>query len=313
MRTLTPEAFERARRFLKTCARPLDRALFAHRFEATPAEAVLDELARYRNPDGGFGRALEPDLRTPYSSALATGIGLHILKELACPPEHALVAGAVRYLRETFDVEAQVWRVIPPAANEAPHAPWWRDEGGSLARTFDDFLIVPRAQIVGLLHHYAALVPADWLRQVTESTAAAIETLGPEAFGGGGDALRYALSLAETEALPRPYRARLAPRLRELAAQVVCRDPEAWGEYCATPLKVAPAPDGVVVDLLAEDIQRNLDYVIEQQHPEGTWEPTWTWGDAYPAAWARAREEWRGHLTLETLTTLRAFGRIEGV
>jgi hypothetical protein len=30
----------------------------------------------------------------------------------------------------------------------------------------------------------------------------------------------------------------------------------------------------------------------------------------YPAVWPQARLEWRGEITLETLTTLRAFGRI---
>lgn len=312
MKQLSRDAFNRARAFLKTQARPLDRALFEHRFEAAPAERVLAELERYRNDDGGFGHALEPDVRTPSSSALATGIGLTILKELACPPEHAMVTAAVGFLRQTFDEEAQVWRVIPRDANDYPHAPWWHDEDGSLARTFDDFLIVPRAQIVGLLHDYAALVPADWLDALTEATVAAIETLEDDAFGGSGDTLRYALELAETEPLPQRFKGRLTPRLRELADQIVCRNRQDWGEYCATPLKIAPSPGCVVAEVLWEDLQRNLDYLIAHQTAEGTWEPTWTWADFYPDAWERAELEWRGHRTLETLTTLRAFGRIEG-
>ncbi len=47
------------------------------------------------------------------------------------------------------------------------------------------------------------------------------------------------------------------------------------------------------------------------QTPEGTWEPTWTWGGFYPEAWEQAKTEWRGHLTLETLASLEAFGRLE--
>jgi hypothetical protein len=312
MKQLNRDAFNRARAFLKAQARPLDHALFEHRFEAAPAERVQEELARYQNDDGGFGQALEPDVRTPSSSALATGIGLTILKELECPPEHAMVTAAVRLLRQTFDEEVQVWRVIPHDVNDYPHAPWWHDEDGSLARTFDDFLIIPRAQIVGLLHDYAALVPADWLDVLTEATVTAIETLEEDAFRGGGDTLRYALDLAETEPLPQRFKDRLIPRLRELAAQIVCRDPQEWGGYCATPLKIAPSPESVVADMLWEDLQRNLDYAIDHQTAEGTWEPTWTWGDFYPDAWERARLEWRGHLTLRTLNMLHVFGRIEG-
>jgi hypothetical protein len=308
MKRLNPEQFDRAREFLKTQARPLDRALFEHRFEAAPAEQTIVELARYQNTDGGFGRALEPDVRTPSSSALCTGIALRLLREMHCAADHPLVGGAVQYLLATLDEGEGVWRVIPDDANHYPHAPWWHDDG-SLARTFDDFVIIPRAQIVGLLHGYAKLVPGDWLDAITEDTIKTIEALEDDAFGGGGDTLRYALELAETDTLPRHFKDRLIPRLRSVADRIVCRDPEEWKGYCPTPLKVSPSPDSAVVDMLWDDLQRNLDYKIDCQTSEGTWEPTWTWGDFYPQMWKQAKLEWRGHLTLETLTSLHAFGR----
>jgi hypothetical protein len=164
---------------------------------------------------------------------------------------------------------------------------------------------------VGLLHHYGEIVPNEWLTAVTEDTVHTIETLQDDAFGGGGDTLRYALELAETDVLPHQFNDRLVPRLRRLADAIVCRDPEAWKGYCPKPLKIAPTPDCALVDILWNDLQRHLDYKIDHQTPEGTWEPTWTWGDFYPEVWEQAKREWRGHLTLETLTSLRAFGRIK--
>jgi len=311
MQRLNQEQFRRARRFLKTEARPLDLALFEFRFEEATSDHVTEELARYQNADGGFGHALEPDVRTPSSSALATGIGLHILKELGCPAGHPMVSGAVAYLFQTFDQETQVWRVIPHDANDYPHAPWWHDEDRSLAQTFDGFAIIPRAQLAGLLNHYREVVPDDWLDSLTETTVSTIESLDDEAFGGGGDTLRYALDLTQMEALPQRFRDRLLPRVRGLADSIVCRDPDNWGEYCATPLKIAPSPDSVVTDSLWHDLQRNLDHTIERQTTEGAWEPTWSWGTIYPQVWQQAKLEWRGHLTLEMLTSLRAFGRID--
>jgi len=311
MKRLSREQYEQARRFLKEEARPLDRAVFEYRFEEAPAHRVTDALASYQNPDGGFGRALEPDVRTPSSSALATGIALSLLKGVDRAAEHPMVSGAMAYLLDTFDREAWVWRVIPEDANDHPHAPWWHDDEGSLARTFDNFLVVPRAQLVGLLHDYAELVPEAWLDTLTEKTVSDIETLEEEAFAGGGDTLRYALELAETEPLPGRFKQRLLPRLRNLTDRIVSRDPDEWAEYSATPLKVAPSPDAAVAELLEDDLRRYLDYVIDRQTAEGTWEPTWTWGPLYPEAWEQAKQEWRGHVTLETLTSLRAFGRIE--
>jgi len=311
MKRLSTNGFAQAQRFLKAHARPLEKALFAYEFAEGSTQSVVEELARFANDDGGFGRALEPDVRTPSSSALATGIGLSIPHELGCSPDHALVTGAVQYLLDTFDEGAQVWRIIPHDANDDPHAPWWHDEDGSLARTFDDYLVIPRAQIVGLLHHVSPLVPADWLDAVTDDTVTAVETLSDDAFGGGGDTLRYALDLAETEPLPQRFKDRLMPRLRALTEHVVCRDPQEWTGYCAAPLKIAPSPDAATADVLGDSLQTHLDYVIDHQTPDGTWEPTWTWGDFYPDAWEVARREWRGQLTLATLTSLRAFGRVD--
>ena len=310
MKRLRLDAFARARRFLKTKARAVDRVLFEYRFEDGPAEVVAGALAAYKNADGGLGRSLEPDLRTPASSALATGIVLQVLKEIGQPPGHRLLRHAVRYLLNTFDAENQVWRAVPPEANDYPHAPWWHDEDGSLARTFDDFFIIPRAQLVGLLHHFSRDVPAPWLAALTERTVADLETT--EALGtGGGDSLAYALSLAGEEALPERYRERLLDRLRAVVPGAVSRDPAEWHTYCIRPLKVVHAPDSPVADLIADAIQAELDYQIEHQSSAGTWDPVWTWGEAYPEAWQQARHEWRGHLTLEMLTILHAFGRIE--
>jgi hypothetical protein len=311
MKKLSREAFDRARDFIKAQARPLDRVLFEYRFEGAPVDLVTAELARFQNDDGGFGHALEPDLRTPASSALATEIGLRTLKELGCASDHPMVADAVRFFLETLDPETKVWRVIPRDANDHPHAPWWHDEDGSLARTFDDFLIIPRASVVGLLHHYAALVPADWLAGLTEHTVATLETIEDGAFAGGGDSLRYALRLVETKALSQAYKDRLVSRLDRLSRKFVSCDPQEWGGYVATPLKVAPVPDSLVADALRAGLEMYLDYQIDHQTPEGTWEPTWTWGDSYPGVWEQVKLEWRGELTLRTLTALRAFDRIE--
>jgi hypothetical protein len=272
---------------------------------------VVAELITFQNKDGGFGQALEPDLRTPTSSALATGIGLHLLQSVGCSEDLPLVRAAVQFLLATFDYQQGVWRVAPHDANSHPHAPWWHDEYDSLADTFDDFQVIPRAQIVGLLYGYSNLVPADWLHKVTECTVADTEAMDSQTFGGGGDTLRYALDLAETEHMPWRFKERLIPKLRSVTLDVVNRNPEEWDSYSAPPLKIAPTPECVVADLLWDDLQVHLDYQIEKQTPEGTWEPTWTWGDFYPHEWEQAKQEWRGHLTLEALTTLQAYGRIK--
>lgn len=292
-------------------ARPLERALFARRFEGGSDEAVLQELGRYANADGGFGRALEPDVRMPGSSALATAHGLQVLRELAAPADHPLVRGAVAYLLRTFDARRDVWRVVPPEVNDHPHAPWWHDEAGSLERTFGDFFIIPRVDLLASLWRYAPPVPREWLEGLTERTVAAIE-YEPELGSGGGSDLMYVLNLVQTPELPDRFKDHLIPVARAAALRAVSRDPADWSKYTITPLKLAPAPQALVADLLAGDVRRQLDYEIEQQQEDGTWRVPWSWNGRYPDVWPVARIEWQGVVTLETLSALHSYGRIEG-
>ncbi|MDD1772306.1 MAG: hypothetical protein LUQ09_05235 [Methanomassiliicoccales archaeon] len=271
---------------------------------------VLTALNAFQNPDGGFGRALEMDMRSPSSSALATAIGLHTLCDLDRPAEEPMVRRAVAYLLATYQEGAGVWRVAPLDVNSYPHAPWWHDQEGSLERTFDGFRIIPRALVLAGLHHYSSLVPVDLLDRMTEETVECIESEKDLGSGGGSD-LEYVIALAETRGLPERWRGRLESRVREVVPVAVVGDPERWNTYCLSPLRIIDTPETLGAELIADKVQIHLNHQIENQSEEGTWDPVWSWAGAYPDDWARARLEWRGHLTLRTLMQLRAFRRME--
>src|SRR5690242_20846862 len=59
--------FERAEEFIWHNARLLERRLFDFHFRSGSSQAVLSALRAYQNEDGGFGNALEPDIRCPES------------------------------------------------------------------------------------------------------------------------------------------------------------------------------------------------------------------------------------------------------
>ena len=53
--------FEKAARFIWENGRLLERRLFDYYFRGGSREGVLSAIRAYRNEDGGFGHALEPD------------------------------------------------------------------------------------------------------------------------------------------------------------------------------------------------------------------------------------------------------------
>ena len=69
---LSRDRFEAAHRFVLENGRPLDGALVNFSLGQGTAEAVMVALIAFQNPDGGFGHGLEPDMRSPASTAIAT-------------------------------------------------------------------------------------------------------------------------------------------------------------------------------------------------------------------------------------------------
>lgn len=312
------DAYERACSAIRERARRVDRALFEYEFGAGGADAVLGELASFQNPDGGFGRALEPDFRLPDSSAAATVEGFQYLVAVDAPVGSPLVRRAIAYLVETFDAERGGWVTAPPELADHPHAPWWH--GGEAVSSGAGWGN-PNAELVADLFAYAELVPEGLLEELSGLARERLEACSEPIVSYAARCYRR---LAERA--PAELRAAILSRLRDAAATAVPREPEAWKVDSFKPFWLVERPDGPLADVLGPVVLRNLDWEIGQQTAAGAWEPNWIWFDRpfgcscpeqhrerYAPAWEDARREWQGRLTLEHLRALRAFGRIEGV
>lgn len=306
MKKLTQAAFQRAKTFVLEEGRDLDRALLAYHFADGTADDVLAALAAYQNEDGGFGHGLEPDLRTPASSVIATTVAFQSCRSLGVPGEHPLVRRGIAYLLEAYDATRQVWPIIPPEVEDAPHAPWW--DYASSEAGFGGFLSNPRVEIVGYFHDYRALVPADLRESVTTAVFAHLHSLPDEM--EMHDLICF-VSLAETEALPQELKDRIWSKLGVAAEHSVAREPEQLIGYVLKPLYVVSSPKAPLAEQFAAEVAMNLDFEIEQQGADGAWSPNFSWGEQHPEAWEIAKREWQARITLKNLRVLRDFGRIE--
>lgn len=306
MKTLSRASFQNAISFIREKGRDLDRALLAYHFEDGTADDVLTALAVYQNDDGGFGHGLEPDLRTPASSVIATTVAFQIFRSLQVPADHPMVSAGIGYLLNAYDESRQVWPIIPPEVEDAPHAPWW--DYASSEAGFGGFLVNPRVEIVGYSHDYRALVPADLLESVTTAVFTHLDSLPDEM--EMHDLICF-VSLAETEALPQELKDRIWTKLAIAAEQSVAREPEQLTGYVLKPLYVVSSPEAPLAEQFVAEVAMNLDFEIEQQGADGAWSPNFSWGDQHPEAWEIAKREWQARITLKNLRVLRDFNRIE--
>jgi hypothetical protein len=271
-----------AEQFLAAQGRILDRRRFERLFRDGDAAPVIAAVAAYRNADGGFGHALEPDGRTPFSQPAATEQALRILDQ-ADAWDDALAHAALDHLQATAPAEGGA-SFVAAGVEGWPHAPWWQpQDGASLATT---------GQILGTLH--ARGVEHPWTERAAELVWERINGLGEpgpyELYG----ALRF------LDHVPDRQRAQQALGPVEGAVRrVVTLDPEATGEVHG-PLGFAPRPDSIARPLFDDAvIAAHLDHLAAGQREDGGWTFNWP-------AWSPAQEaDWRGCLTVDALDTLR--------
>jgi hypothetical protein len=285
----TPD-FDAAADFLAAGARVLDRRVYERLFSGGAAEPVRDAVAAYRNADGGFGHALEPDLRTPASQPAAVEMALRIM-DLADAWDEGLVRAAIDWLVTIAPAEGGTTFVLP-TLSEGPHAPWWAAPEGNPAS------LIQTGQIAAVLYSRGFAHP--WLDGATQVMWSGIEALtepnGYEMFG----VLAF-LEHVQDRARAEAAFDRVGPLL--LSSGLVALDPDAEGETFS-PLNFAPRPDSIARPLFdAATIEAHLDHLAGAQRDDGGWMFNWP-------AWSPAAEaDWRGFLTVEALGMLRAKGR----
>src|SRR5437660_1065467 len=73
-------SIDRGREFVFANGTLFERALFAQLFDGGARERAVRCLATYQNEDGGWGHALEHDVRAPASSAPVVEYALGVMR-----------------------------------------------------------------------------------------------------------------------------------------------------------------------------------------------------------------------------------------
>jgi hypothetical protein len=295
-----------AKSFIMNRGRPLEQALCRYHFDDGPKKQVLLELGKFQNSDGGFGNALEPDLRASESSVLCTSFALDILTELDISYSEMIIENSINYLMRTYDEKKHVWRFIPETTDTSPHAPWWNQDG--LEKTFGNFLENPRVKICGNLFHYKELTPQDFRNDILKRVLDHMETREDMV---SGDTLKCYLHLSQCRNLPCDAIVHLEHKLKDMIPASVETDSTKWEEYCLKPIGTIKSPNSQYLHLIDQAFELSLDYEIRNQDEDGSWKPFWSWGGVYPEDWKAAKQEWSAILTLDVLKVLEAFGRME--
>lgn len=284
------DSFSRARRFMLSEARLLERLLFAVRFEGAAPAAVGALISAYQNPDGGLGHALEPDLRCPESQPLFVAVGLQALHDAGWR-DRELSLRICSFLEGLSDDSGFVPPLLPSAL-DSPRAPHWSSlwEAG----------INPTAEICGFLHYQGVEHP--WLARATQACCEVLLADPPREAHALLSATRLVEHLPDRQ-LAETLAGKIAEALPEAAFFIPTAPVTTYG---LTPLHFAPTPESPLRRFFTtEQIDGHLAELMANQQQDGGWPITWE-----PPEGA-SRSEWRGRVTLEALLCLTANGWID--
>ncbi|MGV9888663.1 hypothetical protein [Streptomyces sp. NPDC003395] len=294
----------RAEHFVWLTARVLEQRLFAYHFLQGGADPVDTALDAYRNDDGGYGHALEPDLRGPVSQPLHTAHALRVLDALGrCAGQR--VERVCRYLTSVSTADGALPAVHPSQRGypAAPFVPIVDDPPSDLLAT---------GPVVGLLHRNE--VWHAWLFRATDFCWHRIETLEkshPYEIEAAVAFLDFAQDRARAEAA--------ADRLGRLVREqrLAALDPDDLDAYPVAPgyapgehhfpCDFARTPHSLARAWFTDaEMARSLDHLMSEQREDGGWPVRWR-------QWAPGSAlEARPMVTIEALRTLRAYGRAIG-
>jgi hypothetical protein len=279
---------EAARQFVHTNGRVLERHRLASLVDGGSTEPVLAALRAYRNADGGFGHALEPDVRCPGSQPAATLQALEVLID-AGVTDDPLVTDAADWVAGVARPDGGVPTVLPSAAGH-PRAPWMEpsEHGGFLT-----FALAGRLWRAGCDN--------AWLHAATAWCWDQLERGEP----AGGYTVKFAIDFLD--AVPDPRRAAAAlERLHPALDTDGCLDvPGGTENERLTPLDLSPHPGLPSRALFTErQLRTDLERLEAGQREDGGWTVDYL-------QWSPAQAlEWRGIATVVALGVLRGNGRL---
>lgn len=271
---------KKARDFVYSSGALWERSIFGFLFEDRALAHVHQALLAHKNPDHGWGHALEHDVRTPDSNPIALEFLLTVLR-ISGLPAGSLLDKTATWVEANRNPDGTL---KPPASFfDYPHAPWWGELG----------VAPPADSIVGNLSRLKCSTPS-----LDETTAQwVINNRTPEKIRANEWLFMayhfhdYFFGVKDFPDLE-IYRAATIQNIADCAAKM----PEQ--QYYVL-LQFAPAPDTFVAQAVPDTlINRSLDYVASTQRDDGGW------NDEHNLS------QWFPWTTITNLLALRNYGRL---
>ena len=295
---LTKENFNRARDFILTNARMIERRLFQFYFENDNPHGVFHAVYAYRNSDGGFGHGMEPDTASPESQPLFSIMALETLDEVGRLTKEIILNDFMPYFDGVTTEKGGIPWMFRPKSNYPCE--------GHFKTVREWAALSTTAPLLGILEKYKTNIP--WMQKAEEFVWSEFERIKEKHVFCYLCVPRWLTFLEHTRSQDKAKKTINDLKNWITNKGIICEDKadEGWGLYGKpNSLNYASSTQSILYSLFdKETIESDLKELINRQKKDGRWD---TWYGISEGT----KLEWAGIQTLWSLKTLKNYDRIE--
>jgi hypothetical protein len=288
-----------ARAFLVTQGRLLDRFRFDLLVHRGDPDRALRALDAYRNPDGGYGWSIEPDLRASGSQPAGALHAFEVLDEVA-PVTTPRAVELCEWLASVSRPDGGLPFVLP-IDDPTGCSPVWTEADTTTSSLQITSAVASFAHRVG--RHDPAVATHPWLADATRYCLDQITAMDrPEAVFVLE--LRFALWFLDAIVDDQPSAAKHMERLAGVIPHSGSMPvPGGAADEMMRPLDFTPWPNRPLRELFAADaVAADLQQMAGEQRPDGGWNVD------FASASPGAEQDWRSYATVRAVTILELHG-----
>lgn len=295
---LPKKNYLKARDFILTNARMIERRLFEFYFAKGDMNGVYHAVYAYRNPDGGIGHGMEPDTASPESQPLFSIMALETLDEVGYLTKEIILKDFMPYFESITTEQGGIPWMFRPTSSYPCEAHFKTvKEWAALSTT---------APLLGILEKYKVDIP--WMKKAEQFVWSEFERIQDKHIFCYLCVPRWLTFLRYTKSRDRAERKINDLKNWILTKDVLCEDSsdEGWGLYGKPhSLHYATSPDSILYSIFTNEIiESDICGLINKQKEDGRWD---TWYGISEGT----KLEWAGIQTLWVLIVLKNYGRIE--
>ena len=288
----------KARDFILTNARMIERRLFEFHFVNGNRKGVFHAVYAYRNPDGGFGHGMEPDTASPESQPLFSIMALETLDEIGYLTKEIILNDFMPYFENVTTEKGGIPWMLRPKTNY-PCEEHFKTvkEWAALSTT---------APLLGILEKYK--IDILWKQKAEHFVWSEFERIKEKHAFCYLCVPRWLTFLKHTSNQGETQKVIKNLKNWILNNGIICEDrsDKGWGLYGKPhSLNYATSPEGILYSIFTkETIKSDIKELINRQKEDGRWD---TWYGISEGT----KLEWAGIQTLWTLKVLKNYGAIE--